>query len=203
MALKISTILSRVLRRAIHDRRKPTAWHCYSIRRELPGLKKGVRLTFRQIAAQVAAYVPTIQLSESSTLVSWLPLYHDMGLFTAFIIPMTVGATVVSIDPFEWVRQPPLLLELIERFHGSRVFMPNFAFNHIVNSTPPDAHYDLRSMIAFFSCSEPVKPASFDYFLNQFTNSGVDATKLQTCYAMAEACFPFSNPAWAAVSCVP
>jgi fatty-acyl-CoA synthase len=165
------------------------------------GLKKGVVLTFGQIEAQAAAYAPTIDLRGDSTVVSWLPYYHDMGLFTAFLIPLTMGATIVSMDAFEWVTRPASLFEVIERFQGTHCWLPNFAFQHLVNTVPvsgPDVpSYRLAGIRAFVSCSEPVKPASLTNFARAFAPFGVRPEQLTACYAMAETGFAVSqsNPA--------
>lgn len=157
------------------------------------GLKKGVALTFRQIDRQVESYAKAAGLDQSSIVVSWLPYYHDMGLFTAFLMPLSVGATIVSLDAFEWVTQPDLLLRLIERFHGTHCWLPNFAFNHLVNTVPIDRSYDLTSVKSFVSCSEPVKSSTFDLFAARFEAEGAPRSKLRACYAMAETCFAVSE----------
>lgn len=161
------------------------------------GLKKGVVLTFGQIEAQATAYAPTIDLGPGSTVVSWLPYYHDMGLFTAFLIPLTVGATVVSMDAFEWVARPAILFETIERFQGTHCWLPNFAFQHLVNTVPSDGAagqaYRLDSMIRFISCSEPVKAASLVAFSRTFAAYGIRPEHLSACYAMAETGFAVSQ----------
>ncbi|WP_170249151.1 AMP-binding protein [Methylobacterium haplocladii] len=159
------------------------------------GLKKGVALTFSQIRIQAEAYAPVIGLSEQSVVVSWLPLYHDMGLFTALLIPLTVGATVVVMDAFEWVGKPELLFQLIERFRGTHCWLPNFAFQHLVNTVPADgsARYRLDSMRLFTSCSEPVKHVTLDAFADAFADRGVRPEQLAACYAMAETGFAVSH----------
>ncbi|ACL57701.1 AMP-binding protein [Methylobacterium nodulans] len=161
------------------------------------GLKKGVQLTFAQIEAQAAAYAPTIRLDSDSTVVSWLPYYHDMGLFTAFLVPLTVGAAVVSMDAFEWVARPASLFEAIERFRGTHCWLPNFAFQHLVNTVSPGGadgrHYQLASIRTFVSCSEPVKSASLQRFAQAFATCGVRAEQLTACYAMAETGFAVSQ----------
>ena len=153
------------------------------------GLKKGVALTFGQIAAQVAAYAPVAGLSERSVVVSWLPLYHDMGLFTGFLIPLSLGASVVALDAFEWVRQPALLLRSIEAFGGTHAWLPNFAFHHILATTEPADRFDLSSLQQLVSCSEPVKPDALRQFMARFAAMGAPADRMRACYAMAEACF--------------
>ncbi|QRE72403.1 AMP-binding protein [Methylobacterium aquaticum] len=161
------------------------------------GLKKGVELTFGQIEAQATAYAPAIGLGPDSTVVSWLPYYHDMGLFTAFLIPLTVGAAVVSMDAFAWVGRPASLFELIERFRGTHCWLPNFAFRHLVNTVPREEaggrRYRLDSMDAFVSCSEPVKSASLRDFAEAFAGFGIRPEQLTACYAMAETGFAVSQ----------
>jgi fatty-acyl-CoA synthase len=159
------------------------------------GLKKGVALSYGQIARQVASYAAATGLSADSIVVSWLPYYHDMGLFTAFLIPLTLGATIVSMDAFEWVLQPFAILDLVERFRGTHCWLPNFAFAHIVNTTPTDRAFDLSSLEALVGCSEPVRAGTLDSFLERFRETGLDATKLKACYAMAETCFAVSQTA--------
>lgn len=157
------------------------------------GLKKGVALTYRQIDRQVESYAKAAGLDQSSIVVSWLPYYHDMGLFTAFVTPLSVGATIVSFDAFEWVAQPDLLLRLIERFRGAHCWLPNFAFNHLVNTAPTDRRFDLTSVKSLVSCSEPVRSSTFDLFAARFEAEGVPRSKLRACYAMAETCFAVSE----------
>jgi fatty-acyl-CoA synthase len=159
------------------------------------GLKKGVALTYGQIARQVSSYAAATGLGPDSIVVSWLPYYHDMGLFTAFLIPLSIGATIVSMDAFEWVLQPDLVLDLVQRFRATHCWLPNFAFAHIVNATPAERRFDLTSLEALVSCSEPVRAATLDAFLERFRGSGLGPRVLKACYAMAETCFAVSQTA--------
>lgn len=153
------------------------------------GLKKGVMLTYGEIAAQVRGYSDAIGYSADDVVVSWLPLYHDMGLLSSFLIPVSLGATIVSMDAFEWVGRPDMLLDLIQQHRGTLTWMPNFAFNHIARLRKPGTTYDLGSMRAFIACSEPCKPETFEGFTSTFADCGVRPESLQACYAMAETVF--------------
>lgn len=153
------------------------------------GLKKGVMLTFGEIAVQTEGYARAIDLQSTDVVVSWLPLYHDMGLLSSFLIPVAQGATIVSLDAFEWVARPAMLLEAIERHGGTLSWMPNFAFNHIARLRPSGATYDLTSMRAFIACSEPCKEETFVQFAETFADCGVTPASVQACYAMAETVF--------------
>jgi fatty-acyl-CoA synthase len=157
------------------------------------GLKKGVALTYRQIARQVSSYAAVAGLEPESIVASWLPFYHDMGLFTAFLIPLSIGATIVSMDAFEWVLRPESLLETIDEFRATHCWLPNFAFAHILATTPKDRRFDLSSLRALVSCSEPVRASTLESFFERFGSSGLDAKSLKACYAMAETCFAVSQ----------
>ena len=160
------------------------------------GLKKGVALSFQAIADQVDSYAAAIQASEHDRIVHWLPLYHDMGLIACAVMPAYLGIATVHIDPLAWVGRPDMLLEAIDKHRGTLTWMPNFAFEHIVNVCGGNAAaFDLSSMRAFINCSEPCKPRSFDRFAEAFAASGVTPDKLHCCYAMAETVFAVSQTA--------
>jgi fatty-acyl-CoA synthase len=151
--------------------------------------KKGVMLSHAQVLAQVASYQRAIGLNEEDVIASWLPLYHDMGLIACFILTLTTGATLIALDPFDWVVNPSSLLEAIETHRATFSWLPNFAFNHIATSTRPGRRYDLSSIRALVNCSEPCKPRSFDVFFERFAECGLSREQLHVCYAMAENVF--------------
>jgi fatty-acyl-CoA synthase len=153
------------------------------------GLKKGVALTYCQIREQVSSYAAAIDAAATDRIVSWLPLYHDMGLVTAFLLPITIGGMVVSIDAFEWLAHPEMIFEVIGRYRGTLAWLPNFALNHLVRTRDPSHRYDLSSLRALINCSEPCKLASMETFRTAFADDGLLPTALQTCYAMAETVF--------------
>lgn len=101
------------------------------------GLKKGVMLGHREILFQVETYARTIGVTKDTRIVTWLPLYHDMGLLACFLTPMIMGCEVSHLDAFEWSARPTTLLDEIVDFRGEYAWLPNFAFNHIVNSICP------------------------------------------------------------------
>ena len=153
------------------------------------GLKKGVVLTHEQIGRQLAAYSRSLSMTQNDKVASWLPLYHDMGLITGFLLPLACGATIISMDAFEWVVRPDILLHAIKRFRATLCWLPNFAFAHLIRTAEGSGDYDLSSVRAFINCSEPCKAETFDRFEDRFMDHGLQATALQTCYAMAETVF--------------
>jgi fatty-acyl-CoA synthase len=164
------------------------------------GLRKGVMLQHRAALAQIDAFVHAVPLGEGDLIASWLPLYHDMGLIACFMIPLALGIPLALQDPIEWARNPERLYAAIARHRATHVWLPNFAFNHLRLTVPRAARFDLSSMKAFISCSEPCKASTFDGFIDRFADFGVRPEMLATSYAMAEAVFavtqsPIGRPA--------
>jgi acyl-CoA synthetase (AMP-forming)/AMP-acid ligase II len=155
------------------------------------GLQKGVALSHRSVLNQVEAYSQAIDLRGDDVIVSWLPLYHDMGLIAGFVMPLVAGVPLVLMSPFKWVRDPKVLLQAIHRQRGTLCWLPNFAYNHSarVIRLQDIAALDLSSMRAFINCSEPVYDESHQVFLSKFGACGVRSEALSTCYAMAENTF--------------
>lgn len=156
------------------------------------GLKKGVALSHDVVLRQLDDYGACIAFSETDVVVSWLPLYHDMGLMTSFLLPLLSGAAIVAMDAFEWVARPTVLLDLMERYGGTLAWLPNFAFAHIQRHARSRI-WNLRSVRALVNCSEPCKARTFDRFAVRFSDSGLPSEKLQVCYAMAETVFAVSQ----------
>ncbi len=154
------------------------------------GLKKGVMLSFAAIDAQVGALAGALGLEGTDVVVSWLPLYHDMGFVACLLLPLATGTPVVMLDPFAWLVDPLALFDLVERHRGTLAWLPNFAFNHLVNAAFDDERRaDLATVRAIVDCSEPCKPASLDAFRRRFAPWGLRPDALRTCYAMAETVF--------------
>ncbi len=153
------------------------------------GLKKGVALSHRAVVAHTHAYSAAIDVDDADTVVSWLPVYHDMGLVACLLLPLLTGTPVVLIDRMEWLARPGKLFDAIERHGGTLCWLPNFAFAHLANLAADLTPRDLSSMRLFVNCSEPCRPQSADRFVQAFADWGVARSKLATCYAMAETVF--------------
>lgn len=153
------------------------------------GLQKGVALSSREVFAHNAAYTATLEITERDVIVSWLPLYHDMGFIACFLLPLLTGVPVVAMSPFDWVQRPAMLLEHIHAFRGTLCWLPNFAFNYLAVSVRPSqvrADLDLSSIRAWVNSSEPVTERSFRAFLTRYEAHGVSEAQLTASYAMAE-----------------
>lgn len=155
------------------------------------GLQKGVALTHRAVLNQIRAYSQAIGLRPDDVIVSWLPLYHDMGLIAGFVMPLVAGVPLVLLSPFHWVRDPKSLLWAIHKHKGTLCWLPNFAYNHSVRSIRKRdlQGLDLSGWRMVINCSEPVRYDSHELFRHHFAAYGFSGSALATCYAMAENTF--------------
>jgi fatty-acyl-CoA synthase len=155
------------------------------------GLQKGVMLSHRAVINQIASYSEAIRLSPDDIIVSWLPLYHDMGLIAGFIMPILQGIKLVLMSPFHWVRDPVILLKAIHHHRGTLCWLPNFAYNFLATRVREEAlaGMDLSSIRALVNCSEPVYAESHRMFAERYASYGFRSEALTTCYAMAENTF--------------
>jgi fatty-acyl-CoA synthase len=155
------------------------------------GLQKGVALSHTAVLNQIASYSDALQLVESDVVVSWLPLYHDMGLIAGFLIPLIQGIPLVLMSPFDWVKHPAILLRAISDHQGTLCWLPNFSYNHMARRIRKRdiEGISLASMRAFVNCSEPVHASSHQLFLDKYSKLGIDTEHLTVSYAMAENTF--------------
>jgi fatty-acyl-CoA synthase len=123
--------------------------------------------------------------------VSWLPLYHDMGLIAGFLLPIVSGIPLVLASPFDWVRAPWRLLQAVSTYRGTLSWLPNFAYNFCAQKIREGSMegIDLSSWRAVINCSEPVRWESHRAFYERFRRHGLRMAALQTSYAMAENVF--------------
>lgn len=159
------------------------------------GLQKGVALAHVAIFNQLRSYATAIRLSQDDVIVSWLPLYHDMGLIAAFITPLMLRVPLVLMSPFDWVRAPQRLFHAITRYGGTLCWLPNFAYNFCAQKIRDRdlQGVNLATMRAFVNCSEPTVYSSHQKFAARFGAYGLRDGTLTTCYAMAENVFAVSQ----------
>ncbi|MBV6397090.1 MAG: 2-succinylbenzoate--CoA ligase [Anaerolineales bacterium] len=155
------------------------------------GLQKGVALSHRAIFNHLDAYGEAIRLTRDDVIVSWLPLYHDMGLIACFILPILRGVHVIQMSPFDWVRAPYRMLQTISSYHGTLTWLPNFAYNFCAQRIRDRdlEGVNLSSWRASINTSEPVKFKSHQVFYERFKGFGLRLETLQTSYGMAENTF--------------
>ena len=159
----------------------------FSFRSGTTGYKKGVRLTLDQLRRHAENYNQVMRLSEQDTIVSWLPLYHDMGFIACFVMPLLLRVRVVMLDPMAWVKKPESLFAAIRKHRGTVCYMPNFGFE--VMSRQANAP-EPGTMRLWISCSEPSYVQTLEGFCRR---TGALKETVATCYAMAENVFAMTQ----------
>jgi fatty-acyl-CoA synthase len=156
------------------------------------GIRKGMIVEERQLLAQLDLYGGAVGWRKDDVVVSWLPLYHDMGLIAAAFGALLHGSRFVCTSPFQWLAKPRWLMDAFARHNGTLCWMPNFAFEFMVNrwraswQMPNNALASARLIV---NCSEVVSKASMDRFVDRFQCFGFSESAVGTCYAMAENVF--------------
>jgi fatty-acyl-CoA synthase len=156
------------------------------------GLKKGVMISHRALIWQVRTYAEAIGANEKDTIVSWLPLYHDMGLIACFFLPLITRCKVVALSPFDWVKRPEMWLDAVSRHKGTLSWLPNFSYAFLARNTTRGG-WDLSSLRGVVNCSEPVTQAAHAAFTERFAPNGFRASALAASYAMAETTFAVTS----------
>ena len=155
------------------------------------GLQKGVALSHQAVFNQIGNLSISLQFCPRDVIISWLPLYHDMGLIAGFIMPILSGIPLVLLSPFDWVKAPQRLFQAISKYKGTLVWLPNFAYYFSAQKIR-DRHMegvDLSSLRAVINCSEPVRDDGHRMFLDKFRPYGLSPRALAVSYAMAENVF--------------
>lgn len=155
------------------------------------GLQKGVALSHRAVLFQLKTYAEAINMTPDDVVVSWLPLYHDMGLIAGLIMPILLRSKLILMSPFDWIRAPYRLLSAVSQYGGTLSWLPNFAYNFSARKVRDHDldNIDLSSWRAVINCSEPMRWKSHEDFFNRFSKYGLKRQALATCYAMAENVF--------------
>ncbi|MGV9989906.1 fatty acyl-AMP ligase [Streptomyces sp. NPDC003374] len=130
--------------------------------------------------------------------VGWLPLYHDMGLVLAVVLPIVGHLPSVLMDPLAFIQQPVRWLRLLTRHPGAVTAAPNFAYDYCVQRVDAEerAELSLDRVAAMVNGSEPVAPGTLERFQAAFAPAGMKRTAMRPSYGLAEATvFVSASPA--------
>ncbi|MFG3524545.1 long-chain-fatty-acid--AMP ligase FadD32 [Nocardia nova] len=151
----------------------------------------GVEITHRSVGTNLLQMIDALGIDETARGVTWLPLFHDMGLLCV-ILPAIGGKFITIMSPSAFVRRPyRWIKELAAASDGAATYAaaPNFAFEHAATRGRPKAgeHLDLSNVIGLINGSEPVSVSSMAKFNDAFMPYGLPKTAIKPCYGMAEA----------------
>jgi fatty-acyl-CoA synthase len=151
---------------------------------------KGVVVTNRSLGANVLGLMEHgIGLRDDDVAVSWLPLYHDMGLIGMIMSPLARGMSFVLAPTMSFIKRPSRWIELLHKYKGTVTFAPNFAYGLAQKRTPADkvAEYDLSRVRILGAGAEPNHPGTLEAFMTHFSPAGLRPEAILPVYGMAEA----------------
>ncbi|WP_165676121.1 AMP-binding protein, partial [Metapseudomonas otitidis] len=152
-------------------------------------LPKGVQVSHGNLVANELLIRRGFGIGADDVIVSWLPLYHDMGLIGGLLQPIFSGVPCVLMSPRYFLERPVRWLEAIAQYGGTVSGGPDFAYRLCCErvSAGALARLDLSGWRVAFSGSEPIRQDSLERFAGQFAACGFSAASFLACYGLAEA----------------
>jgi fatty-acyl-CoA synthase len=149
---------------------------------------KAVRITHGNLHANITAMRAAAQLDlDRDVMVSWLPLFHDMGMVGFLTVPMVTGLELVSVTPADFLARPLLWAELISRHGGTVTAAPNFAYAVLARQLArAEGPLDLSSLRIALNGAEPIDPDAVAAFTAAGARFGLRADSVLAAYGMAE-----------------
>jgi fatty-acyl-CoA synthase len=160
------------------------------------GDPKGVMLTHTNLLANMRTIAEAVQMTASDVGVSWLPLYHDMGLIGAWLTLLLHGLPLVVMSPLAFLTRPERWLQAVSKYKGTIGAAPNFAFELCVRKISDKAMegVDLGSWRAVLNGAEPVNPETLGRFAKRFGPYGFRPEAMLPVYGLAEASLGVTFP---------
>jgi 1-acyl-sn-glycerol-3-phosphate acyltransferase len=160
------------------------------------GQPKGVVLTHAHLLSNLRAMQRITGVTNSDCFVSWLPLYHDMGLIGACFGALLVGFPLVLMSPFTFLSHPVRWLRAVQRHRATITAAPNFAYEVCLGKIPDRelADLDLSSLRLVFNGAEAVSPQTVERFAERFGRCGLHRGALMPVYGLAECAVGLTFP---------
>ena len=152
------------------------------------GSPKGVMVSHGNLWANSAAIQAAYDLGSQSTMMSWLPPYHDMGLIGGILQPLFCGCPAVLMAPESFMQKPLRWLEAISVYRATISGGPNFAYELCVRSVRDEeiSSLDLGTWTEAYSGAEPIRASTVNAFCEKFRRAGLQRSFYFPCYGLAE-----------------
>lgn len=160
------------------------------------GEPKGVVLSHDNLLANIRIMGKAIGVRNDDRFVSWLPLYHDMGLIGAWLGTMYFGLPLVLMSPLAFLARPSRWLWAIHEHGGTLSAAPNFAYELcLAKIRDQDLEgLDLGSLRVLFNGAEPISPRTLEQFCGRFARYGFDRKAMTPVYGLAESAVGLTFP---------
>ncbi|HEY6248576.1 MAG TPA: fatty acyl-AMP ligase, partial [Candidatus Angelobacter sp.] len=149
---------------------------------------KGVMVSHGNLLHNMKVIQTVCRTSENSTVVTWLPLFHDMGLIGTVLQPLYLGAPCVLMSPTAFLEKPLRWLQAISKYRAHSSSAPNFAYELCARKilAAEKAELDLSTWGVAVNGAEPVRPESMERFISAFAECGFRAEAFHPSYGLAE-----------------
>ncbi|MBI4041751.1 MAG: fatty acyl-AMP ligase [Deltaproteobacteria bacterium] len=153
-------------------------------------LPKGVVVRHHQLIAQLESIVHGLKSNVKDCAVSWLPLFHDMGLIGTFLHSLYVGMKLILMEPERFIFDPKEWLRAISKHKATLSTGPNSAYSICLSRIEPSEleGIDLSSWRVAFTGAEPIQASTIEAFIEKFKPFGFDPKAFVAGYGMAENC---------------
>ncbi|BFM17123.1 AMP-binding protein [Maricurvus nonylphenolicus] len=161
------------------------------------GSPKGVILSHANLLANIRAMGKVMQVDATDVFVSWLPLYHDMGLIASWLASLYFAIPLVSMSPLLFLTRPQRWLWAIHTHRGTLSASPNFGYElclRTLEKQNPFEGLDLSSWRAAFNGAEPVSPSTITRFTEAFACYGFRPEAMAPVYGLAESSVGLALP---------
>jgi acyl transferase domain-containing protein/acyl-CoA synthetase (AMP-forming)/AMP-acid ligase II/acyl carrier protein len=150
---------------------------------------RGVMVTHRNLIENLAGLDASFRHDADSVMVTWLPIFHDLGLIYGLLQPLVDGFLCVMMPPAAFLQSPVRWLRAITRYRGTHTAGPNFAYDLCVSRSSPELRrdLDLRSLRMALNGAEPLRAATLARFAETFASCGFDPRTVSPAYGLAEA----------------
>jgi len=155
---------------------------------------KGVMIPDRVLSANIDACCEAAELGSGEAMVSWLPLYHDMGLVGFLALPMTKGVDLVQAAPQDFLGHPGAWMQWISDHGGTATAGPNFSWVLATRALKRMEGLDLSSLTLALSGAEPVDPIAMNAFVEEAGRFGFRPGGVFPAFGMAEVAIGGSFP---------
>ncbi|MBD2355237.1 amino acid adenylation domain-containing protein [Tolypothrix sp. FACHB-123] len=152
------------------------------------GTPKGVMISHGNLLHNAQTTCQFMEHSADSKFVTWLPMYHDMGLIGGILQPLYGGFPCIIMPPAAFLQRPYRWLQAISQYQGTTSGGPNFAYDLCVQKITPEqkATLDLSSWSVAFNGAEPIRYDTLERFAEAFAECGFRKEAFYPCYGMAE-----------------
>lgn len=150
---------------------------------------KGVIITYDNMLYMVRYIQKTVGLTAQDKSLTWLPNYHDMGLFEGLLTPLYTGYSLYILSPSMFIKNPLIWMEAISRYGITHSGGPNFSYDLCADKLQnnPAITFDLSSWRSAYNAAEPIRKESVDKFIDVAKRHGFNPASLYCCYGLAEA----------------